>query len=84
MNLILDGQMRMQSESKAGRTKILPQRRCKKRSKSRKTAMNLMVRLRLEPNRVLEGPAFPLKLQDKHPWLDAQLKTDWCEPICGG
>ena len=30
--------------------------------------------LQLEPNRVLEGPAFPLKLQSKHEWLDAQLK----------
>jgi DNA primase len=30
--------------------------------------------LHLEPNRVLEAPAFPLKLQSKHTWLDAQLK----------
>ena len=30
--------------------------------------------LQLEPNRVLEAPAFPLKLQSKHEWLDAQLK----------
>ncbi len=30
--------------------------------------------LELEANSVLEGPAFPLKLEAKHPWLDAQLK----------
>lgn len=27
-----------------------------------------------EPNRVLEVPAFPLKLDARHPWLDEQLK----------
>jgi len=30
--------------------------------------------LEMDGNRILQSPAFPLKLQDKHPWLDAQLK----------
>ncbi len=44
----------------------------KKKSKQRSSTKDGS--LDLEPNRVLEGPAFPLKLDRKHPWLDAQLK----------
>jgi len=46
--------------------------KAKKKSKQRSTTKDGS--LDLEPNRVLEGPAFPLKLDRKHPWLDAQLK----------
>lgn len=38
-------------------------------------AVNVDNSLELEPNRILEGPAFPLKLDHHNPWLKQRLKA---------
>lgn len=61
-------------------TKPHGKNRQKVRAKARSEAKAFKERdvdasLELEPNRVLEGPAFPLKLDHEHPWLKQRLQA---------
>ena len=60
-----DAKSGKKTKKKAGKTK----------KKTQKPAVSIKAdgSLELEPNRVLEGPAFPLKLQSSHSWLDERL-----------
>lgn len=54
-----------------------PRKRKKKKSTERSSVRSVHEpdgSVELEANRILEGPAFPLKLRNNHPWLDEQLK----------
>lgn len=58
-------------------SKRKPKKRKKKKSTERSSVRSMYEpdgSLELEANRILEGPAFPLKLQNSHPWLNEQLK----------